>query len=245
MSTSFQFLHSIAIPSMLRSERLLVQPKAFGAFPAVLAAALNCFHLEDYIFHEYLKQGTPMLKLSTWRESFWSAHIELAILHDVANIYKHREISRPNRLVTAINQISFGPAFVRYRDDQGSYFKMIRRVRIDLNDGRSVDLSRVVRVALDLSIARLAQFENAAAKIIVLPRRLYCERNENFLTDYSFIALAGASLNFRNQMVDYDELTNSTIDSNMSDEPPVQVNGQVNIEVLESEEYFSRLANEE
>ena len=115
---------------------------------SVVADAL--LNLPDYLFASgestKIKSAWPAAR--AYRESMWLQEPAYELVCDFANAYKHRDISRDERKLNSIEDVIEVAAICRFHDDDGPYFRTLKRVHLRTTGGEVSDMRRLLAAAM-------------------------------------------------------------------------------------------------
>lgn len=160
---------------------------------ATVAGALR--DLPEHISHD-LNGETGYATNKSYRESFWPQSKAYQIICNFADAWKHRSISRPDRLLSCVDDIIESLALIRYTDQQGIYYGTRKLLTARLADGREGDLGLLLLTSLTVLAHELVRrallpripdlptlptyFQSRDEAASALPVRVICHVQEQF-----------------------------------------------------------------
>jgi len=145
------------------------------------AVAEACLHITEYIYPEtrIALKDRGLCKLKDYRESLFSRSPEYKYTCGLANAWKHKTLTRPNREIESIVGTDEYFAVVRLRDQEGCYYYGRKVVMVTLSDGRRVELGGLLSLSLALVIdeAQVLGIIPGTPRIKV-PKQPYRSRSE-------------------------------------------------------------------
>lgn len=96
-------------------------------------------NIPEYIFSE-IGDELGYSKAKDYRESVWEADRDYEIVCDLANVVKHKKISRDGKTFSSIDDIRESISIVRYKDIFGKYYMPRKILEINLLDGNVVEV---------------------------------------------------------------------------------------------------------
>ena len=109
-------------------------------------AAEACLNLADHLARDPAckDQAPGTLGSKAYVAKLTSQYDYFAITRDIANVFKHRTISRPDRTIDSIDSVKENVALVRFNDSQGYYYALRKLVIVTLLDGRRLYVGDVI-----------------------------------------------------------------------------------------------------
>ena len=142
------YLLEILLPAYEDFGKILVDGVAGGRrdVNALGKVAEACLHLADHIASDDLYKdvipGAPESK--EYVKELTEKYSTFAITRDIANSFKHRQISRKHRQIDGLKSLKERWALVRYTDAEGHYFATRKVVTVSLKHGREVFAEDVI-----------------------------------------------------------------------------------------------------
>ncbi len=112
-----------------------------------IAAATALYHLREHIPAAQQKSRTELAQICP----------DYDLLGDIANVAKHRTLTRGYRFVASADNIFEQVVSTRYHDAQGDYFDGEKKVLVRLLDGSTRDVAEVLISVLDMWFVELHQ----------------------------------------------------------------------------------------
>jgi len=154
---------------------------------AAIAGALR--DLPEHVFYD-LNGNTGYATNRSYRESFWPQSRAYQVICNFADVWKHRSISRPDRLLSCVDDIIEYYALIRYADEEGVYYGSRKLLVATLFDKSEQDLGPLLLASLTLLAAELVRqgllpnipdfprlpsyFQSRTEAASALPMRIVC-----------------------------------------------------------------------
>jgi len=90
-----------------------------------------------------------------YRESFWRDFKSYNVVCNFADAWKHREITRKDRILNSVNDVQEWHFIVRYEDDGGFYYGSTKFLSANLNDGKQYDFAHMLFESINMWIKEL------------------------------------------------------------------------------------------
>lgn len=127
-------------------------------------AAAACLHLSDYVAREAASHhdipGAP--KSRDYIKDLAHRFHDFAVTRDVANSFKHRELTDQDRTLDGIEALLDRWALIRFKDEKGFYWATRKVVLVRLNDGREL-------LAEDLIYRCIRLWANELVRLCIIP----------------------------------------------------------------------------
>src|SRR5438093_10278345 len=128
---------------------------------SAIAGALR--DLPEHVFYD-LNGNTGYATNRSYRESFWPQSRAYQVICNFADVWKHRSISRPDRLLSCVDDIIEYYALIRYADEEGVYYGSRKLLVATLSDKSEQDLGPFTQHSRFSKITQLFSEQNGGCK---------------------------------------------------------------------------------
>ena len=162
--TARSFLVEVALPAYeefvsFYNGRVLGQLKDTSNACVVAEALL---HMPDRIYRDSTVQNSSVRgypNLRAYRESFWSVSPAYEIVCDLANAYKHHDVTRDGKKIKSIENVQENCVFVKYNDSLGDYYVYRKALTIKCIDNKELLVDLLLRESMELWLNELHKLQ--------------------------------------------------------------------------------------
>ncbi len=191
------------IERVLHSYKIFVDyhnSRKFGLHRDMFNAGDVAESLRDIPEHIFIEIGvkTGHQTPEAFRDSFTGNYNYYKIVCDLANVIKHRKITRKNPTFSSLDSVKDCVALIRYEDIEGRYYKSRKLLEVTLLDGSIYDVGELLHQSVilwSIELISLGLIPSMPKLPELLP--IFAQRNDSrFDGDIQAFGYAGEPMGF-------------------------------------------------